>query len=130
MSQHVVIDASAMVDLLARTDRAPAVRTRLARSVLHAPAHFDAEVVSALGRLQRARALDAEHADAALAALVRAPVTRHDLTPLLAGAWARREVLRLTDALYVELAEQRSYPLLTTDHRLARVWPGASVIDI
>ncbi|MEI6252610.1 MAG: type II toxin-antitoxin system VapC family toxin [Mycobacteriaceae bacterium] len=130
MSEHVVIDASAMVDLLARTDRAPAVQARLAETILHAPAHFDAEVISALGRLQRAGVLDSDRADAALAALVRAPVTRHDLGPLLAGAWARREVLRLTDALYVELAEQRNWPLLTTDHRLARGWPDAGVIAV
>ena len=56
--EHVVIDASAMVDLLARTeDRHRAVRARLAHTVMHAPAHLDAEVLSALGRMHRSGVL-------------------------------------------------------------------------
>ncbi|CAJ1581944.1 type II toxin-antitoxin system VapC family toxin [[Mycobacterium] wendilense] len=127
--EHVVLDASAMVDLLARTgDRFPAVRARLARTVLHAPAHFDAEVLSALGRLQRGGVLTVDHVGAALAELQQAPVTRHDLPPLLAGAWSRRDTFRLADALYVELADAAGMTLLTTDQRLARAWPSAEVI--
>ncbi|MCB1264254.1 MAG: PIN domain-containing protein [Mycobacterium sp.] len=125
----MVVDASAMVDLLARTeDRHESVRARLAHTVLHAPAHFDAEVLSALGRMHRSGVLSAAHVDAALDELGRAPVTRHDLTPLLAGAWSRRDSLRLTDALYVELALQADLVLLTTDQRLARAWPSACAI--
>lgn len=128
--EHVVIDASVMVDLLARTDdRYPAVRARLARTVMHAPAHFDAEVLSALGRMQRAGALTVAQVDAALVELRQAPLTRHQLAPLLVGAWERRDTLRLTDALYVELADTADLVLLTTDHRLARAWPSADVID-
>lgn len=127
--EQVVIDASAMVDLLARTgDRYSAVRARLARTVMHAPAHFDAEVLSALGRLQRGGALTVVQVDAALAELRRAPVTRHDLTPVVTGAWARRDTLRLADALYVELAETAGLKLLTTDQRLVRAWPSADAI--
>jgi predicted nucleic acid-binding protein len=125
----VVLDASAMADLLARTgDRFSAVRARLARTVMHAPAHFDAEVLSALGRMQRGGALTVVQVDAALDELRRAPVTRHDRSPLLAGAWARRDTLRLADALYVELADTAGLMLLTTDERLARAWPLAEAI--
>lgn len=128
--EHVVIDASAMVDLLARTkDRFSAVRTRLARTVLHAPAHFDAEVLSALGRMQRAGVLTVAQVDAALDELGQAPLIRHDLAPLLAGAWARRDGFRLTDALYVELSDSTGLLLVTTDQRLARAWPSADAID-
>lgn len=128
-SEHVVLDASVMVDLLARTaDRYPAVRARLAGTVMHAPAHFDAEVLSALGRMQRAGVLTIAQVDAALDELRQAPVTRHDLTPLLAGAWARRDTLRLTDALYVELADSAELVLLTTDQRLSRACPLADAI--
>ncbi|CAJ1501371.1 type II toxin-antitoxin system VapC family toxin [[Mycobacterium] burgundiense] len=126
--EQVVIDASAMVDLVARTDRFSAVRARLARTVMHAPAHFDAEVLSALGRLQRGDVLTAAEVDAALDELQHAPVTRHDLPPLLAGAWARSDTLRLADALYVELAEAVGLTLLTTDRRLASVSASAEVI--
>ena len=60
--------------------------------------------------------------------LRQAPVTRHDLTPLLAGAWPRHDSLRVTDAFYVELAHKADLVLLTTDQRLARAWPAADAI--
>jgi predicted nucleic acid-binding protein len=127
--EHVVVDASAMVDLVARTgDRFSAVRARLARTVMHTPAHFDAEVLSALARMQRAAVLTAAQVDAALEELRQAPVTRHGLSPLLAGAWARRDTLRMADALYVELADTAGLVLLTTDHRLARASHTAEAI--
>ena len=127
--EHVVIDASAMVDLVARTsDRFTALRARLARTVMHAPAHFDAEVLSALGRMQRAGVLTVAQVGAALDELAKAPVTRHGLSSLLVGAWARRDTLRLADALYVELADSTGLVLLTTDQRLARVCPSAEVV--
>ncbi len=125
----VVIDASVMVDLVARTgDRFVAVRERLAGTVMHAPAHFDAEVLSALGRMQRSGVLTIAHADAAVDELRQAPVTRHGLPSLIGGAWARRDTLRLTDALYVELADTAGLVLLTTDHRLGRAWSAAEVV--
>ncbi len=95
---------------------------------MHAPAHFDAEVLSALGRMQRAGVLTVAQVEAALDELRQAPVTRHGLQPLLAGAWARRDTFRLVDALYVELADRAGLVLLTTDLRLARAWPSADVI--
>jgi len=127
--EHVVVDASVMVDLLARTrDRFSAVRVRLSRTVMHVPAHFDEEVLSALGRLYRAEVLTVGQVDSALAQLGRAPLIRHDLSPLVMGAWARREALQLTDALYVELAAVTGLLLLTTDHRLARSCPLVEAI--
>lgn len=125
----MVIDASAMVDLLARTkDRHHAVRARLVQTVMHAPTHSDAEVLLALGRMHRSGVLTATEIDAALEKLERAPVARHDVTPLLAGAWSRRDSFRLTDALYVELAHKAHLVLLTTDQRLARAWPSADAM--
>jgi predicted nucleic acid-binding protein len=128
LPETVVVDASVLVDLLADTEVAPAAHARLARAVLHAPAHLDAEVLSALGRLQRAGELATGDVDAALAHLAALPVTRHDLPNLLAGAWARRGDLRLLDALYVELAALLGVRVLTTDHRLARATPLAEAI--
>ena len=128
LPETVVVDASVLVDLLAGTEVAPAARARLVRAVLHAPAHLDAEVLSALGRLQRAGELASSDVDAALAHLAALPVTRHDLPNLLAGAWARRADLRLLDALYVELAADLGVRVLTTDHRLARATPLAEAI--
>ena len=124
----MVVDASVLVDLLAGTDLAAPVRTRLAGAVLHAPAHLDAEVLSALGRLCRADVLGKAHTESAIDALAQVPLTRHPLPELLRGAWARQDYLRLTDALYVELAERLRMPLLTTDLRLARAASQAEAI--
>lgn len=126
----MVLDASVLVDLLAGTDRAERVRARLAGTVMHAPAHLDVEVVSALGRLERGNVLDPARAAAALSALRAVPVTRHELPGLVAGAWARREFLRMSDAFYVELATQLGTPLLTTDLRLARAATVAEPITV
>jgi predicted nucleic acid-binding protein len=129
-AELVVVDASVLVDLLAATDHAPAAKSRLARTVLHAPAHLDAEVLSALGRLHRAGELSVSDVDLGLARLAAIPLSRHPLADLLKGTWARREGLRLVDGLYVELAARLDAPLLTTDLRLARAFPGAEAITV
>ena len=92
---------------------------------LHAPAHFDAEVLSALGRLHRDGHLSPTDVSVRLELLQRLPVRRHQLSRLLTGAWNRRGNLRLVDALYVELAEQLNAPIITTDERLAATVPQA-----
>ena len=60
---ELVIDASAMVDLLLGGPLGEAVGRRLRGHALHAPAHLAAEVLSALGRLSRADALAASDVD-------------------------------------------------------------------
>ncbi len=126
--EQVVIDASCLVDLLADTDRAGAVRARIARCDMHAPAHLDLEVLSALGRLGRAGTLADSDVETALKRLARAPIQRHLPVNLIRGAWQRRANIRLADALYVELSDQLGVPLLTTDYRLAKVYPEAEPV--
>lgn len=123
-----MIDASVLVDLLAGTELAAPAATRVRHTVLHAPAHLDAEVLSALGRLHRADALTAADVTAACDRLARLPLTRHLLVDLLPEAWARRATLRLVDALYIALGARLQLPVLTTDHRLARASPQAEAI--
>lgn len=89
-------------------------------TVLHAPAQLDAEVLSALGRLQRAGELSVAEVETGLGALTALPLTRHPVAELVAGAWARRADLRLSDALYIELAARLKTTVLTTDRRLVR----------
>lgn len=119
MPESLVVDASAMVDLLVGSQLAASIRDRLRGHELHAPAHFDAEVLSALGRLHRAGQATARQVIARIGQLSRAPIHRHELPALLAGAWSRRDNVRLVDALYVELAAQLDGQLITTDARLA-----------
>lgn len=124
---EVVVDASALVDLLLGNESGDAVRRRIAGHALHAPAHIDAEVLSALGRLHRAGDIEADAVESKLHELAAAPIRRHSVTDLLLGTWARRHQLRLADALYVQLAVSRDMPLVTTDRRLHAA-PSAHVV--
>lgn len=123
---EAVTDASALVDLLLDNELGTAVRLRIAGHALHAPAHVDAEILSALGRLQRAGAIEAGDVETMLYQLAAAPIQRHPVADLLPGAWARRHQLRLADAVYVELAMSRGLSLITTDRRLQPV----SIADV
>lgn len=122
-SETVVIDASTMVDLLLDTDHSDQIRQSLRGRSLIAPAHFDAEVMSALGRLQRSGDISDQGARTRIERLASAPIRRAPLPPLLSGAWSRRGDTRLTDALYVELAVALDTVVVTTDRRLARAHP-------
>jgi predicted nucleic acid-binding protein len=109
-----------MVDALVGSPVGRLVIERLRGQALHVPAHFDAEVLSALGRLQRAGALTTRQVASRLTRLEAAPIKRHLLPSLVKGAWRRRHNLRLVDALYAQLAaDLGDAPLITTDNGLA-----------
>lgn len=118
-----------MVDALTGTPVGRAVIARLRGHTLHAPAHFDAEVLSALGRMQRAGALSARQVTTRLQRLETAPINRHLLASLLKGAWRKRHNLRLVDAPYAQLADQLGAPLVTTASRLASAAVGGELIE-
>ena len=120
-----MLDASAMVDLLIGAPPALAIRLRLLGGEIHTPAHFDAEVLSALGRLSRADQVPAGAVLALLPRVRNARIQRHPVGPLLTGAWDRRGDLRLVDALYVELAERLGASIISTDDRLVAAAPRA-----
>ena len=125
-----VIDASAMVEALLGTRLGTEVRRRMRDRALHAPAHLDAEVLSAFGRLHRAGEVAARSVEAALRELAAAPIRRHALAGLLAAAWGARGQLRLVDALYVELTRSLGRAsLLTSDARLASQCELAELVE-
>ena len=126
--EPLVVDASTIVETLLSTDIGSAASAVMRDRQLHAPAHLDAEVLSALGRLHRAGELDARTVETRLRDLALAPIARHPLAGLLAGAWSAREQLRLVDALYVELTRSLGCRLLTADARLARATQLADVV--
>lgn len=129
MTPQVVVDASAVVDALLQNERGRAVVRRLAGRALTAPAHLDAEVLSALGRLARAGEIPDAAVTDRLARLRTAPIDRRPLTELIEGAWRRRERLPLADALYVELAAILEAPLVTTDRRLRPAAVEVEIVD-
>jgi predicted nucleic acid-binding protein len=130
MSDDIVCDASVMVALLTAGSAVEPIARRLRGHVVHVPAHFDAEVLSALGRLHRAGAIPADEVGRGLEQLASAPVERHALPPLLAAAWAHRANVRLVDALYLALADRLGAPLLTLDRGLASVTARGELVRI
>lgn len=118
-----VIDAAAVVDLLCGFPPAERVRTAMqAATALAAPAHLDAEVFSALTRLERTGGMT--DAEARVRALSEMPVERFPIPPLLMAAFALREAVSVRDALYVSLAISLEARFITTDDRLARAVAG------
>ncbi len=116
----VVLDASAAVELLLGTPAGARADAALRGRSVAVPAHFDAEVLSALGRLARGGYLDEGLVEPLLGQLGRAPFVRYALRPLLAAAWGLRHNLALRDAMYVVLARRLGATLVTADARLAQ----------
>lgn len=116
----MVIDASAVVEMLLRTPAGAAVERHLegAPDVV-APELLDAEVLHALRRLVRERKMTDRRAGVAVHRLSRLPVLRVSHQRLLIDAWQLRHNLSAYDALYVALARRTGTSLLTLDRRIA-----------
>lgn len=124
----LVVDASAMVDLLLRNRNGEVLRPHLDGAELHTVAHLDAEVFSALARLHRGGTLSVDAVDVRLRAMSRLNMLRLPITgALLQEAWTLRNNITARDALYVALARRLRGRLLTTDARLARTVPEIAV---
>lgn len=121
----VVIDAAAAVELVRRTTAGKRAAEEMRGNTVVAPAHLDAEVLSALARLARDDPDDAPHLAARLRHLARAPIRRYLCAPLLQDAWALRGNIATRDALYVALARRLRATLLTADARLGRAVSNA-----
>lgn len=119
-----------MVDYLVGSPLASQVADRIKDSTVNVPAHFDAEILSALGRLQRAGELSEKEVEDRVTLTVQAPFQRHLLAPLLIGAWSLHHNVRLVDALYIELARQLDATIVTTDSGMASAATSADRIEL
>ena len=120
----LVLDASALFEVLADTPGAESVRALLAADPDHAAPHLvDAEVLSVIQTQHRSGRLDGTAASQAIDDLRSWPGERWSHRPLLERAWDLRDNVRGYDALYVALAEGLQATLLTLDARLVRA-PG------
>jgi predicted nucleic acid-binding protein len=127
-----VVDASVMTAFYASDDpRRGAVVQRLsAGDTLFAPAHLDAEVVSALRGMARVKPKLDRVVPHCLVHLAGFPVRRMPLAPLLERMWALRSNITPYDAAYVALAEQLGGPLITCDAKLAAAAGSRCTFDL
>ncbi len=118
----IVVDASAVLELLLNGRAATRLRARLlaAGQTLHAPELIDLEVLQVLRRFVRDRDLSLDRATEALSDYRDLGIDRFSHELLLGRVWELRANLTAYDAAYVALAELLDAPLLTADHRLAR----------
>ena len=122
----IVIDASALVEVLVQSKRAPAVLQAVGSTEMVAPDVINPEVLSTLRRLERIGKLGAGRASQAVDDLLDAGVRCFPTLPLLPEAWTLRANVSATDACYVALARDLRCPLVTRDLRLSRA-PGLGV---
>jgi len=129
----IVLDASALVDLLLRTQpRGAAVEERLstAGETLHCPHVVDAEALSAVRRRVLRGLVSKARADEAVADLHSLRLDRYSLWPFVERVWGLRDNLTPFDAAYLVLAEALDCPVVTTDPKLRNA-PGLNVrIDL
>ena len=128
----IVVDASAVVEVLVQSTAAEGIEWRIQRrgESLHAPHLIDVEVVHALRGLLRRREIELGRAEQARSSLGELAVMRHPHRALLDRAWELREVLTACDAVYVALAEALRAPLVTADMRLAKTVGHAARIEL
>lgn len=118
----IVVDASAILELLLGTDRAEGVAARaLAPSErLQAPHLLDVEIAQALRRLVQLKAITAVRAGQALDDFAGLVIERHAHRDLLPRIWELRQSLTAYGGSYVALAEALDAPVLTCDGKLGR----------
>ena len=128
----IVIDASAILELLLGTDRGEGVAERALspRERMQAPHLLDIEVAQALRRLVQLKGIKATRAEQALDDLAGFIIERHAHQDLLPRIWQLRNSLTAYDAAYVALAEAVDAPLLTCDAKLGRSHGHRARIEI
>ena len=128
----IVVDASAVVEVLVQSTAAEGIERRIRRrdDSLHAPHLIDVEVVHALRGLATAARDRPGRAEQARSSFGELAVMRHPHRALLDRAWELREVLTACDAVYVALPEALRAPLVTADMRLAKTVGHAARIEL
>lgn len=118
----IVIDASAVLELLLQTDKGMRVSEQALspEQRLHAPHLIDVEVTQTLRRLTHSKAMSIRRAEEALADFNSLGIERHGHQDLIPRLWQLRDALSAYDASYIALAEALDAPLLTCDGKLAR----------
>jgi len=128
----IVVDASALLEVLLRTPKAETVERWVFDSgrKLHAPHIIDLEVAQTLRRQTNSGQIEATYGQAALDDFANLRVRKYPHGMLLPGVWRLRHSLSAYDAAYVVLAEILDAPLLTCDRRLASASGHSAIVEV
>ena len=127
----LIIDASTLCEVVARTERGVRIQLRLVQDSTYAAPHIiDVEVLGTIRRLFLIGKLDRTAATLAVEELRDWPGERFAHRGLLVRAWQLRDNVRTWDAMYVALAELLQATLITTDERLSRVTGLACTVEV
>jgi predicted nucleic acid-binding protein len=123
----IVLDASAVIEILLWTDRAERICDRVLdpEENRHAPHLLDVEVAQVIRRYRLAGEIDDWRGNQMIEDFADLPIERHAHTFLLPRVWQLRGNMTAYDAVYIALAEALDAPLATCDDRLAAT-PGHS----
>lgn len=129
VNDAVVLEASALLDLVLGDEEGRAVRELLRNHEAHVVDDVVVATARALQRLAQGGALSVAEMDLRIRLLATAPFTSHPALTLLADAMGRTG-LAISDALSVELSDHLAAPLLTTDSRVASIWPRSWLVAL
>lgn len=117
-----VVDASVIVRLLLARESDDLLRQRVvgAERTLHAPAHLDAEVLSAVSGMLKGGKIPDDRARRMASQYAALRIAKHGVAPLGQRVLTMRHNFTVYDAAYVALAEALKQPLLTCDAKFAR----------
>jgi predicted nucleic acid-binding protein len=130
VTERIIVDASAIGELLASPNPPPELRRRFAFSRPCAPSVIYPEVLNALRKGLRAGRLAADDVEVMVRDLRDLPITTTSHHPLVRRMWELRNSITPYDAAYVALAEQLDVPLITCDGKLARSHGHSAKIEL
>jgi predicted nucleic acid-binding protein len=116
----IVIDASAILEILGATETGLRLKRVIEDSDLHAPHLIDLEIASAIRRWERARLVTSSGAAGLLEDFLDMPLTRHPHEELLQNIWELRHDLTPYDAAYLALSRALGGELITMDEGLRK----------
>ena len=128
----IVLDASAVIDLLLRTPAGQRIEERIYANAhsLHTVHLLDVEFLQVIRRLVREGRLSQKRAEEAIEDVATLRLTRYPPMLLLKRIWQLRQNLSAYDAAYVALAENLRAPLITRDGRIALAAGHEVVVEV
>ncbi len=131
----IVLDASAAIEWLLQTSKAPAIEARLfGRSAepsrWHAPHLLDLEIAQVLRKQVAKGAMSDARGHEALQDFLDLPLARYPHDFLLPRVWELRQKLTAYDAVYVALAEALGASLVTCDAKIATAPGHHAKVDV